>query len=165
MSSQLTPIEVSADRKAEATLLGAVAIGCLAAILRLLTEDALTPVAVGWAWVLLPPALILAAALVAAPAKRGPGSRQQGALLVLAGLAALSIPFTAGMPFSPIYGIALLLLAARTRYTPTAVVGMVTLLGAVMVGFLSAQQAVVSLALLAAAAGANAIQTWRAARA
>lgn len=165
VTTQLTSQQVTADRRAEATLIGAVAIGCLASIVRLLTEDALTSVAVSFVWGLLPPALILAAALIAAPAERKAGiARQGGALLVLAGLAAFSVPFTVSLPFSPIYGTALILLAVRTRYSTTAVVGGVALVGSLVVGSVNVPQAVFALAVLAVACVANAVRVWSAAR-
>lgn len=165
MTTQLTSQQVAADRRAESTLIGAVALGCLASVVRLLTEDALTSVAVSFVWMLLPPALILAAALIAAPAERKAGIAQQGgALLVLAGLAAFSVPFTVSLPFSPIYGIALILLAVRTRYSTTAVVGGVALVGSLVVGLLPAPQAVLALAVLAVACVANSVKVRSAAR-
>lgn len=165
MTTQLTSQQAAADRRAEATLIAAVTLGCLASVVRLLTEGALTSVAVSFVWMLLPPALILAAALTAAPAERKTGIAQQGgALFALAGLAALSVPFTASLPFSPVYGIALILLAMRTRRTQPAVVGGVALVGSVVLNFMTVPQAVLALALLSVACGTNAVRAWLAAR-
>lgn len=165
MTTQLTSQQVAADRRAEAALIGAVALGCLASIVRLLTEGALTSVAVSFVWMLFPPALILAAAVIAAPAERNAGiTQQRGALLILAGLAALSVPFTVSLPFSPIYGIALILLAVRTRYSTTAVIGGVALIGSLVVSILTVPQAVLALAVLAVACVANAVRVRSATR-
>ena len=165
MTTQLTSPQVAADRRADAALLGAVSAGSVAAAVRLLTEDALTPAVVGWAWAATPALLILAAYLLISFWEGKAGVRQQrGALAALAGLVALSIPFTASMPFSPIYGVALLLLAVRTRYASTAVVGVVVLLASAILGPMSTPQAALSLAVLAVACAANSVRTAFAAR-
>lgn len=166
MTTQLTSPQVAADRRADAALLGATAVGSAAAALRLLTEGALTPVFVGWLWAAVPALLILLAYLLTSSMEGKAGIRQQrGALAALTGLAALSIPFTANMPFSPIYGVALLLLAVRTRHAATAVVGVVTLLAPAILGALSIPQAALALGLLAVACVANAVRVALVARA
>lgn len=68
------------------------------------------------------------------------------------------------MTFSPVYGLALLLLAVRTRYPATAVVGVVAVIGSMVQGPLSVPQGALSLGILAAACAASSVRTESAAR-
>ena len=126
-------------------------------------ENALTPVVIEGLWAALPVALILLSYVLTAARERQAGiRRQRGALAALTGLAALSVPFFWSVIFTPVYGIAVVLLAIRTRYTPTAAFGALTLFASLYVGFLTVPQAVFLVALLAVAGAANTIRTWRA---
>lgn len=127
-----------ADAAAGSSLLRAAGVGAVFSAVFLLTgSDALSP----WYWVstgaispalvwkfmpqIVPALLIIAAYRASARTERRLGIRQQqGALAVLVFLA---VPFPASVPFSGIYGVALLLLAIRTRQTYTVVVGVLAL--------------------------------------
>ncbi|MDN3483073.1 hypothetical protein QMA10_14215 [Arthrobacter sp. APC 3897] len=165
MTAQLTSAHVAADRRADAALLGAASAGSAAAAVRLLTDGAVPPAVAGWAWVAAPAFFILLAYVPVASGEGKAGIRQQrGALAALSGLAVLSVAFTVSMPFSPFYGIALLLLGVRTRYPATAVVGVAAVLASVIVVPLSVPQGALCLGLLAVACAANCVRTASAAR-
>ncbi|MET4061069.1 apolipoprotein N-acyltransferase [Arthrobacter sp. UYP6] len=165
MTHQFMASEVVADRTSDAALIGAVTVGSLAALVRLLTDNALTPVVIEGLWAALPVALILLSYVLTAARERQAGiRRQRGALAALTGLAALSVPFFWSAIFTPVYGIALVLLAVRTRYTPTAAFGALTLFASLYVGFLTVPQAVFLFALLVVAGAANTIRMERESR-
>lgn len=112
-------------------------------------------------WAVIPALLVLGAYLLTAHGERQAGIRQQrGALAALVGLAVLMIPFSAGMAFSPVYGLALLLLALRTRNVSTAVFGALALFASIFVGMLSTWQGILVFALVVLSGGANAARCW-----
>ena len=77
--------------------------------------------------------LLLAAwALTARAEKRCGIRRQRGAMAALAGAAVFCIPFTPALVFSPFFGVALILLALRTRQGGTAAVGLAALAAALV---------------------------------
>ncbi|MCQ1954610.1 hypothetical protein [Arthrobacter sp. zg-Y238] len=82
------------------------------------------------------------------------GIRQQrGALAALAGLAVFSVPFTPDLVFSPVLGLAVLLLAVRTRDLRTAAMGLTAFSAAIVLAvFPDLPGAPVMLGLVAVAA-------------
>ncbi|MCC3273662.1 hypothetical protein MUK71_02085 [Arthrobacter zhangbolii] len=105
-------------------------------------------------------ALLLAAWFLTARAEERLGIRQQrGALAALAGLGVFCIPFTPALVFSPVPGLALILLSVRTRDLRTAAMGGTALAAALVLAFFPALPfAAPILALVAAAAFAVVVQ-------
>ena len=158
--------EKAADLKAEAWLFATAALGSLACLIRVAIEEAypgawlpFPGAELGWA--VIPALLVLVAYLLTAHGERHAGIRQQrGALAALVGLAVLLIPISAGLIFSPVYGLALLLLALRTRNILTAVFGALAFFASIFVGMLSPWQWMLVFALVTVSGGANAVRCW-----
>ena len=108
--------------------------------------------------------LVLAAWALTARTEHQHGiRRQRGALAALAGMAVLCIPFISGLVFSPFFGVALLLLALRTREVRTAAMGLTAAAAALVPAFFPLfDGAALILALIATAAFAVVVQLGRA---
>ena len=83
-------------------------------------------------------------------------------MAALTGLAAFTFPFFLNLVFSPVYGLALILLAVRTRGAPAAALGAMALLSSLSMVWLPSLQAMPVVALVAAAGGVAAVRSWRA---
>lgn len=157
-----------ADRLAEAWLMAAAASGALFALTWLVMEVHPAVGLPGFPGSLLvvgavPALLILAAYFLTAAFERRAGIREQrGALAALTGLAAFTFPFFLNLVFSPVYGLALILLAVRTRGAPAAALGAMALLSSLSMVWLPSLQAMPVVALVAAAGGVAAVRSWRA---
>lgn len=169
MSVPTVPAERRADRVADASLLAAAAAGALLSVLRIAVREIGSPFAPAYPFFLLwgavPALLILGAYLLTAASESGTGVRQQrGALAALTGVAVLSVPLI-GFDFSPIYGLALMALALRTRGTLAAAAGVlavsvsltVALAGETFTGL----QAISAVLLVAVASGIAALRCRR----
>lgn len=142
-------IEHTANLRADQSLLVATGVGSCFSVLHILVRaDGTIPwaprVSVGladpWLWIAAPVVLMLGAYLVVAGGEKQEGQRhQRGAMAVLVALAVgMAILFNS-LPFNPAYGVALLLLAVRTRGVLSAAVGVFALTAAI--GILSLQSA------------------------
>ena len=165
------PAERRADRVADASLLTAAAAGSLLSVLRIAVGEFGSPFTPAYPFFLLwgavPAFLILGAYLLTAASERGCGIRQQrGALAALTGLAVLSVPLIGfDNAFSPIYGLALMALALRTRGTLAAAAGVlavsVSLTLALAGETFTGLQATAAVFLVAVASGIAAVRCRR----
>lgn len=154
-------IEHTANLRADQSLLVATGVGaCLSVLYIFVWADGTIPWAPGlsvgvadpWLWIAAPVVLLLGAYLVVASGEKREGQRhQRGAMAVLVALAVGMAIFFNSFPFNPAYGVALLLLAVRTRGVLTAAVGVFAIVAAIGVLSLQSAGAVLGLGMLAVA--------------
>lgn len=154
-------IEHGANLRADQSLLVATGLGACISVLRILVwADNTIPwaprLSVGladpWLWIVAPIALLLGAYLVVAAGENTDGQRhQRGALAVLVALTVGMAFFFYSFPFNPAYGLALILLAVRTRGVLTAAVGVFALVAAIGIPLLQSAGAALGLSMLAVA--------------
>ncbi|MBG6182045.1 hypothetical protein [Arthrobacter sp. CAN_A1] len=148
--------EQNANLRADQSLLAAIGLGACVSVLHIFAwADGTIPwvprfslgLADPWLWIATPIVLLLGAYLVVAAGERKEGRRHhRGAMAVLVALAVGMAIFFNSFPFNPVYGVALLLLAVRTRSVLTAAVGVFAL--AVAIGIFSLQSAGAALGLI-----------------
>ncbi|MBG6181154.1 hypothetical protein [Arthrobacter sp. CAN_A1] len=153
--------EHNANLRADQSLLTATGVGaCLSVLHIFVWPDSTLPwvrgLTVGpadpWLWLAAPTVLLWGAYLFVATAEGREGRRgHRGAMAVLVVLAVVVALFSHGIYFSPIYGLALLLLAVRTRGVLSTAVGVFALLVALGILSLQSSGAALSVSLLAVA--------------
>ena len=171
MSVPAVPAEHRADRVADASLLAAAAAGSLLSVLRIAVREIGSPFTPAYPvfllWGAVPALLILGAYLLTAASEGRNGiRRQRGALAALTGLAVLSVPLIGfDLVFSPVYGLALIALALRTRGTLAAAAGVlavsVSLTLALAWDTLTGLQAMGAMLLVGGASGIAALRCRR----
>ncbi|MHA7276800.1 hypothetical protein ACX80O_09805 [Arthrobacter sp. Hz1] len=163
MTSQPTTAERTANLRADQSVLIATAAGAILSVIYVLLSSGgsirRAPTSTAgllelWLWGAAPVVLILGAYLMVATAEGRDGERhQRGALAVLVGAAVIVTLPSLAFAFSPVYGVALILLAVRTRGVLAAAVGVLALTAAFGITTLTSAGAALGVVMVAIASG------------